>query len=147
MMPAAKLRHMHSRDSENDMSNSPVQPGSAALGPQNAPVSSGAEAAGGRSEPLRRTVTITNPQGFHLRPVSSFAQRAAQFDSSVWLSKGGQRVNGKSALELLFLAAEQGTEVTLEVSGRDAPEAMEALAHILAAPTPEAAEAPPPAKG
>src|SRR5260370_20410805 len=67
-------------------------------------------------ETLRRPVTITNPQGFHMRPATAFAQLAGQFQSTVTVCKGDQRINGKSPLELMFLGADQGTELILEVS-------------------------------
>ncbi len=99
-------------------------------------------------EPLRRQVRITNPQGFHMRPATAFARLAGQFQSSVWLSAGDKRVNGKSPLELMVLGAEQGTEVTLEVNGEDAPEALEILAEHLGAPNLDGdPEPPPPPKG
>ena len=85
-------------------------------------------------EILRRTIRIENPSGLHMRPVTAFVQRARQFDSSVTVSKDTQAVNGKSPLELMLLAAEQGTELILEVSGPDALAAMNALAEILSAP-------------
>src|SRR5262245_60244189 len=82
---------------------------------------------------LTRKIRIVNPQGLHMRPVTLFAQKAAKFQSDVSVAKGEQRINGKSAFELMFLAAEHGTELLLEVSGPDAAEAMAALAEILAA--------------
>src|SRR6516164_337256 len=78
-------------------------------------------------EPLRRQVTITNPQGFHMRPATAFAQLAGKFQSSVTVCKGDQRINGKSPLELMFLGADQGTELVLEASGADAQAALDAL--------------------
>jgi phosphotransferase system HPr (HPr) family protein len=86
-------------------------------------------------ETLQRQVTITNPQGFHMRPATAFAKLAGQFQSSVTISRGNQRINGKSPLELMFLGAEQGTELLLEVSGSDAQTALEALASLMAAPS------------
>jgi phosphotransferase system HPr (HPr) family protein len=86
-------------------------------------------------ETLQRQVVITNPQGFHMRPATAFAQLAGKFQSAVWVHKGDKRMNGKSPLELMFLGADQGTELTLEVSGDDAHEALEALAKLLAAPS------------
>ncbi len=71
-------------------------------------------------ETLRSTVTITNPNGFHMRPATLFSQLASQFQSMVTVWKGNQRINGKSPLELMLLAAELGTELTLEVTGPDA---------------------------
>jgi phosphotransferase system HPr (HPr) family protein len=66
-------------------------------------------------EVLQRKVTVTDPLGFHLRPLAAFAQRAKQFQSSVAVTKGAQRVNGKSPLELMLLAAEQGVPVLAEM--------------------------------
>jgi phosphocarrier protein HPr len=88
-------------------------------------------------ETLRRTVKIANPSGLHLRPITAFVQRALQFQGSVTVTKDGKTVNGKSSLELMLLAAEQGTELILEVSGSDAAVTIEALAEILAAPNPD----------
>jgi phosphocarrier protein HPr len=89
-------------------------------------------------ETLRRSVRIANPNGLHMRPAAAFAELAAQFDSSVKLGRDAQTVDGKNWLELLLLAAEPGTELMLEVSGPDAPKAIEALAQQLASvPAPE----------
>ncbi len=71
-------------------------------------------------ETIQRRVRITNPQGLHMRPATMFAQLAGQFESSVTVCRGDQRINGKSPLELMILGADQGTELILEVSGRDA---------------------------
>jgi phosphocarrier protein len=83
---------------------------------------------------LQRKVTITNPLGFHLRPMAAFARLADRFQSTVTLSTGQRRVNGKSMFELMLLAAEQGTDILLEVSGSDAAAAIEPLSALLAAP-------------
>jgi phosphocarrier protein HPr len=88
-------------------------------------------------ETLQRKVVVTNPQGLHLRPVTSFAKEAAKFQSQVTVAKGEQRINGRSPLELMMLGAEQGTELVLEVSGPDAAAALESLARILEAPAPD----------
>jgi phosphocarrier protein len=97
---------------------------------------------------LQRKVTITNPLGFHLRPMAAFARLAAQYQSTVTLSNGERRVNGKSTLELMLLAAEQGTEILLEIAGSDAADALEPLSAILAAPAvDDEPEEPVPPKG
>ncbi len=81
---------------------------------------------------LRRSITITNPSGLHMRPLQAFVEAAGRFQSAVFLTKdGGERVNGKSLLNLLGLAVEQGTTVHLEVAGPDGAEALEALAEVL----------------
>lgn len=85
-------------------------------------------------EPLRRLVTIVNPQGLHIRPISDFVKLASQFQSRVTVFKkdGNEPIDGRSPIGLLTLAAEQGTELTLEVSGPDQEAALEALVRLLA---------------
>jgi phosphocarrier protein HPr len=93
-------------------------------------------------EPMQQKVVITNPQGFHMRPMAAFAQLASRFQSSVKVSREGQSVNGKSILDLMLLAAAQGTELTLEIAGPDAPSALDALVNLLKMPTEEEASDP-----
>ncbi len=84
-------------------------------------------------EPLRSTFTVSNPQGLHMRPITAFVEEANKFQSAVFLGKeGNAKINGKSPLGLLELAAEQGTVLTLEVLGPDAAEALQALLDVLA---------------
>jgi phosphocarrier protein len=81
---------------------------------------------------IRRSVTITNPQGLHLRPIQAFVEAATKFQSSVSLSKdGAEPVNGKSMLNLLGMAADQGTVLVLEISGPDCEDAVQTLAEVL----------------
>ncbi len=83
-------------------------------------------------EPLRREVTVANPQGLHIRPAAAFAELAARFEANVTVSRdGGERVNGKLWPDLLLLAAEQGTRLIIEVQGRDATDAIDALARAI----------------
>lgn len=86
-------------------------------------------------ETLQRKVTVGNPAGFHLRPISAFARRAGQFEGPVWIGKGDQRVNGKSAWEMMLLAAVAGTELVIEASGPGAEALVDELAQIVAAPS------------
>lgn len=82
-------------------------------------------------EPLRAKVTVTNPQGFHLRPLTAFAQKAGQFQSLVFLCTGDtQKFDGKSPISLLGMGAEQGTELTLEVQGPDQDTALKELLNL-----------------
>src|SRR5437588_5458995 len=85
-------------------------------------------------EMLQSKVVITNPQGFHMRPITAFAELAGRFASQVLVGKAGKLVNGKSPLELMILGAEQGTELQIEVSGPDAQEALRALVDLLKDP-------------
>jgi phosphocarrier protein HPr len=86
---------------------------------------------------LRRSVRITNPQGFHMRPKAAFAQLAMRFASDVAVLWDGQRFNGKSMMDLMLVGAEQNQEVVVEAEGPDAAEAVAALADVLASPGPE----------
>jgi phosphotransferase system HPr (HPr) family protein len=94
-------------------------------------------------EPLRQKVMISNPQGFHMRPLTAFVEAARKFQSTVVVCKDTQRSNGKSPLELMTLGAEQGTELILEVSGSDAEAALNALVPIITAASPEDLAQPP----
>lgn len=69
-------------------------------------------------------VMVGGSVGLHARPAASFVRAAEQFSSEVRLVKDGMRVNGKSILAILTLAAERGTEVMLEVDGEDESEAV-----------------------
>lgn len=78
-----------------------------------------------------RTVTVNNPSGLHLRPAFLFAQLAGQFESKIEVIKGGERIDGKSILSILTLAAEKGTVLKIEAVGTDAQAALEALARLV----------------
>jgi phosphocarrier protein HPr len=88
-------------------------------------------------ELLEQKVVITNPQGFHLRPMAAFAEIANRYQSDVTVCKEEKRVNGKSPLELMFLAAEQGAELLVQVSGPDAPDALKALVEVMSKEAPD----------
>ncbi len=84
------------------------------------------------SEPVaRRKVTVTNPQGLHLRPAYVFVELASKYDASVQLIKNGECVDGKSILSIATLAIEQGTEVEIEAVGHDAEAAAAALVELI----------------
>jgi phosphocarrier protein HPr len=83
-------------------------------------------------ESLRQTILVTNPQGLHMRPITTFVEAATRFQSNVQLGRaGGELVNGKSPIALLGLGAEQGTELILDVCGPDAADALKCLVEIL----------------
>ena len=79
----------------------------------------------------RRDVTIVNPQGLHARPADLFVKLANQFESEIEVIKNGERVDGKSILSVLTLAAEKGTELTIEATGHDAVVAINALTELV----------------
>ena len=77
-------------------------------------------------------VTIENKLGLHARASSKFTQTAARFQSEIWVSRKERRVNGKSIMGLMMLAAAQGSVITLEIDGIDEEEAMAALKKLIA---------------
>ena len=79
----------------------------------------------------RRTVTIVNPQGLHLRPADMFAKLASKFDSQIDVSKDDLHCDGKSVLSILTLGADQGTQVELKGEGPDAQQAIDSLARLV----------------
>jgi phosphotransferase system HPr (HPr) family protein len=81
---------------------------------------------------VSRKVVVTNPQGLHARPADQFVRLASRFSSRVELVKGSERVDGKSILSLLTLAATEGTQLSIEATGSDAEQALEALADLVA---------------
>ena len=81
---------------------------------------------------VSRKVVVTNPQGLHARPADQFVKLASRFASRVELVKGSERVDGKSILSLLTLAATEGTQLSIEATGSDAEQALEALADLVA---------------
>lgn len=80
---------------------------------------------------LTETVKIINKLGLHARASSKFTQTASAFQSDIWVTRNGKRVNGKSIMGLMMLAAAQGTEITLETDGVDETAAMKALTDLI----------------
>ena len=81
---------------------------------------------------IRQTVLITNPHGFHMRPMQAFVEVANRFPCAVTVTREGKpSVSGKSMWGLLGLVAEQGTELVIEVSGPDANQALQELVLVL----------------
>ena len=78
-----------------------------------------------------RDIEITNKLGLHARASAKLTQTAAQFQSEVWLSRNGRRVNGKSIMGVMMLAAARGTSIKLETIGPDENEALDALVALV----------------
>ncbi len=76
---------------------------------------------------LRREILIANKLGLHARASAKLTKLASEFDSDVWLGKGTRRVNAKSIMGVMMLAAGQGTRLVLEADGADAQQALDAL--------------------
>ena len=76
---------------------------------------------------LEKEVEIINKLGLHARAAAKLVSCASGFDSDVYLLRNGQRVNGKSIMGVMMLAANRGSVLKLEIKGRDEQQAMEAL--------------------
>ncbi|MCG7658036.1 HPr family phosphocarrier protein [Wielerella bovis] len=80
---------------------------------------------------LTQTIQIINKLGLHARASSKFVQTASQFQSEVWVTRNGKRVNGKSIMGLMMLAAAKGAEIDIETNGADEIAAMNALVSLI----------------
>jgi len=78
-----------------------------------------------------REIEITNKLGLHARASAKLTQTAGQFQSEVWLSRNGRRVNGKSIMGVMMLAAAKGTHIHLETRGSDEDAALAALVALI----------------
>jgi phosphocarrier protein len=72
------------------------------------------------SEFLTRELTIGNKSGIHARPAAMFVKTANRFACDIFVEKDGEKINGKSIMGLMMLAAGPGSKVTLHVKGTDA---------------------------
>ena len=81
---------------------------------------------------VRADVEIVNQLGLHARAAARFVETANRFAAEVTVQNGEESVSGKSILGLMMLAAAQGTHLTLEATGPDAEEAIDALASLIA---------------
>jgi len=80
---------------------------------------------------VERKFTVQNKLGLHARPAALLVRTANGFRSDVTVKKGRQKVNGKSIMGIMTLAAQQGSGITLIIEGPDAAEAMEELARLI----------------
>ena len=75
---------------------------------------------------------IVNRLGLHARAAAKLTHLASGFQSEIWVSRSGRRVNAKSIMGVMMLAAGQGTKVLIEAEGADAQGALEALSRLIA---------------
>ncbi len=81
---------------------------------------------------IKTTTTISNKLGLHARASAKLTKLAGRFPCDVWISKGERRVNAKSIMGVMMLAAGIGSEVELETDGAQEQEAMDALLALMA---------------
>ena len=82
---------------------------------------------------VEKVVIIKNKQGLHARPAALFVQIANKFTSEITIAKGRQKINGKSIMGIMMLAAGAGSKVTVIANGDDADLAIVELEKLLLA--------------
>ena len=80
---------------------------------------------------IKQDIEIINKLGLHARASSKLTQTASQFSSEIWIEKNGRKVNAKSIMGVMMLAAAQGSCITLEANGTDETAAMAALQALI----------------
>jgi len=80
----------------------------------------------------QQEVEIVNKLGLHARASAKLTQTASAFGAEVWISRNGRRVNAKSIMGVMMLAAAKGSRVLVETSGPDEVAALEAVTHLIA---------------
>lgn len=80
---------------------------------------------------VQKECTIINELGLHARPASMLVKTANNYDADIFIEKDGDRVNGKSIMGVMMLAASQGTKIRIIADGDDASEAVSALEDLL----------------
>jgi phosphocarrier protein len=81
---------------------------------------------------LQQETKIVNKLGLHARASAKLTQLAARYQSEVWMTRNGRRINAKSIMGVMMLAAGIGSTVHIETEGTDEAEAMEALLALIA---------------
>ena len=92
----------------------------------------------------RIEATIVNRLGLHARPSATLTQTATRFKADIWLTKGTRRINGKSIMGVMMLAAARGATLVVEADGPDEDEALAALAELIGSGFGEGAAPPEP---
>ncbi len=80
---------------------------------------------------VKRELIIANKLGLHARASAKLTKLASEFASDIWLSKGSRRVNAKSIMGVMMLAAGQGSKIAVEADGNDAQQAVDQIALLV----------------
>ncbi len=81
---------------------------------------------------LQQEAEIINKLGLHARASAKLTQVAGGYASEIWLSRNGRRVNAKSIMGVMMLAAAKGSKIVIETSGTDETAAMQAVQNLIA---------------
>ncbi|MGA0406707.1 MAG: HPr family phosphocarrier protein [Limisphaerales bacterium] len=84
------------------------------------------------STSIKTELLVENKMGIHARPAAMFVKIASRYEAEIFVEKDGERVNGKSIMGLMMLAAGPGSRLVLEAIGVDASQAVEELTQLLA---------------
>jgi len=85
-----------------------------------------------RGDKHEKEVAIVNRLGMHARPAAMFVKLANRFTCEIWVEKEGERINGKSIMGLMMLAAGQGSKLRIYCQGSDAAKALEEIEELIA---------------
>ena len=80
---------------------------------------------------IKQNIEIINKLGLHARASTKLTQTASQFASEIWIEKNGRKVNAKSIMGVMMLAAAKGSVVLIEANGADEADAMTALQTLI----------------
>ena len=80
---------------------------------------------------LKASVTISNKLGLHARASAKLTKLAGSFPCEIWIARGERRVNAKSIMGVMMLAAGMGTQIDLDVQGERAQEALDAMCALI----------------
>ena len=80
----------------------------------------------------RAETEIINKLGLHARASAKLTQLAGSFDCEIWMEKGSRRINAKSIMGVMMLAAGKGSKVVIETTGDDEDEALEGILKLIA---------------
>ncbi len=81
---------------------------------------------------IQKTVTIVNKLGLHARPSAQLVTIASHYKAEIYYTKGELRVNGKSIMGVMMLAAEKGSQLVIEVDGADEQALLDAISQAIA---------------
>ena len=80
---------------------------------------------------IKKDIEIINKLGLHARASTKLTQTASQFTSEIWIERNGRKVNAKSIMGVMMLAAAKGATITIEADGADEAAAMAALQALI----------------
>jgi len=80
---------------------------------------------------MTKDFQVSNKLGIHARPAAMFVKTANRFSCDIFVEKDGEKVNGKSIMGLMMLAAGPGSKLTVHATGHDAPQALEEIETLI----------------